>query len=162
MYNRIVKRLVLRAVFVAIPFMILACDYGMSIRQVNSPDHVSQESSTKDSQIVVTVEPAERLIGETWYSTGVRLTNDSREPVLVSNIDIFAQNKIYQNEPTQFTTYPLRINPSGTERVGVYFRLDDDVENTFRNAADLRVYYRIGNEQRIAHARIVGGGIGSK
>ena len=156
MYNARVKTLVLRAAFVAIPFVVVACDYGMTIRQLNSPDRVSQGSSTKDSQIVVNVETAERLIGTTSYLTGVKLTNVSEESVTVSNIDLSAQNKTYENEPTQFTVYPFKINPGSTERVGVYFHFDDDVWNTFQQPADLRVYYRIGNEQNVVHASIIG------
>lgn len=153
MYNGRVKTLVLRAAFVAIPFVIVACDYGMTIRQLNSP---SQGSSTKGSQIVVNVETAERLIGNTSYLTGVQLTNVFEESVTVSNIDLSAQDKTYENEPTKFTVYPLTINPGNTERVGVYFHFDDDVWNTFQQPADLRVYYRIGNEQNVAHASIIG------
>jgi len=125
----------------------------MTIRQLNSP---SQGSSTKGSQIVVNVETAERLIGNTSYLTGVQLTNVFEESVTVSNIDLSAQDKTYENEPTKFTVYPLTINPGNTERVGVYFHFDDDVWNTFQQPADLRVYYRIGNEQNVAHASIIG------
>jgi hypothetical protein len=156
MYNGRVKTLVLRAAFVAIPFMVVACDIGLSIRQVNPPDRVSQGSAPKDAQIVVNVETMERLIGNTSYLTGVKLTNVSGVSVAVSRIDLLAQNKTYENEPTRFTVYPLTIQPGGVERVGVYFRLDDDVQNTFQKPADLRVHYRIGNEQRVAHASIIG------
>jgi hypothetical protein len=156
MYNGRVKTLVLRAAFVAIPFMVVACDFGMSIRQVNPPDRVSQGNAAKDAQIVVNVEATERLIGNTSYLTGVNLTNISDVSIAVSNIDLLAQNKTYENEPTRFTVYPLTIHPGGTERVGIYFHLDDDVWNTFQKPADLRVYYQIGNEQRVAHARIIG------
>jgi hypothetical protein len=156
MYNGRVKTLVLRAAFVAIPFMIVACDYGMSIRQVNPPDRVTRGSATTNAQIIVNVETAESLIGNISYLTGVKLTNVSSASITVFKIDLLAKNKTYENEPSRFTVYPLTIQPGGTERVPAYFHLDDDVWNTFQKPADLRVYYRIGNEQRVAHASIIG------
>ena len=89
MYNGRVKTLVLRAAFVAIPFVIVACHYGMTIRQLNSPERVSQGSSTKDHpQIVVNVETAERLISNISYFTGVKLTNVYGASIAVYNIDL--------------------------------------------------------------------------
>jgi hypothetical protein len=128
----------------------------MTIRQVTAPDRVSQGSAATDSQIVVNVETTDRLIGNTSYLARLKLTNVSGASVAVSNIDLFAQNKTYGNVPTRFTVYPFTIEPGGVERVGVYFRLDDDVWNTFQQPADLRVYYRIGNKQNVAHASIIG------
>jgi hypothetical protein len=154
MYNSCVKTAVLRTIFITILFLIVGCDYGMSIRQVNAPDRDPQGT---DAQIIVSVETAQPLIGTRSYIAVGKLTNISGASITVSKVDLFAQNKTYEDEqPTQFTPFPLRMPPGGTERVGAYFRLDDDVYNTFQKLAYLRVYFRIGNEERVARVSIIG------
>lgn len=136
--------------------MLVACDFGMSIRQASPSDRASQGDTAKNAQLVVKVETTERLIGNKSYLTGVKLTNVSDASIAVSKIDLLAQNKTYENEPDRFTAYPLTIKSGATERVPIYFHFDDDVWNTFKKLADLRVYYQTGNEQTVAHTGIIG------
>jgi hypothetical protein len=155
-YNARVKTLVLRAAFVALPFMVVACDIGMSIHQASSPSHVSQGSATTGAPVIVNIKTRKPLIGETWYATEVDLTNTSSSPISVYKIDLSAQHKTYKNEPSSFAVYPLTVQAGSTGIVGVYFRLDEDVWTTFHQPADLLVYYRIGNEQKVASASLIG------
>jgi hypothetical protein len=54
--------------------------------------------------------------------------------------------------------YPWTVPASKTETLPLlWFDLKDSVKQTFKTAAELRIYYRSGGRESVAHAFIIGG-----
>jgi hypothetical protein len=58
--------------------------------------------------------------------------------------------------------YPLTVSAGKTQTLPLWFELKDYVKETFKTPAELRVYYRNGREESVAHAFIVGGPLDMK
>jgi hypothetical protein len=110
-----------------------------------------------DTRVVVNVTTTRQLIGETWYAPKVKVTNGSNSPITVTNIQLFVRSKSYANKTREAGAYPLTINSGSTESLEVLFRLDENVQKTFREPTELLVYYRIGEKQQIARATVIRG-----
>jgi hypothetical protein len=149
-------RLFLKTAFIATSTLMVACDPGLSIRQVDPQKQLSSGTATLNAQVVVQVERRDQLIGSTWYMTKVKVTNVSRSPMTVFSVDLSVQNKLYTNKAPE-VVYPLPIQPGGVKILGVYFALDDDIQKTFQQGADLWVHYRIGGEDGTANAHLTSG-----
>ena len=143
-------RLIIRMVFLAIPVVLVACDPGMTVRQLKSSDEAQ-------SEIVVRIKTTRQLIGETWYAPEIEVTNSSKSPITVTNVELAARRKTYANVPFHPETYPLTIQPGNTKTIDVMFRLDDAVYKTFEQAAELSVHYRSGGKQETVRVSVIRG-----
>jgi hypothetical protein len=150
-------KLLRKAILVAIPVLMTACDPGVSIRQIKSQGQTTIGSNAPDSQVVLDVKTTLQLIGETWYAPEVRVTNSGRSPIIIKNIELAAIGKIYSNAPPRPETSPLNILPGSTETLHVLFRLDDAVYKVFKQPAELRVHYQSDGAQGIVHASVASG-----
>jgi P pilus assembly chaperone PapD len=131
-----------------------ACDPGMTIYQTN----LEQNSSTSHP-ITVRIKSTRPFIGETWYSPDdVTVINSTQDAIVITKVELFANGKTYNNKPPGAEhDYPLTLSPGKTERLPVWFDLNDSVKRTFETQVELRVYYRRGLEESIARAFITGG-----
>jgi hypothetical protein len=152
---------ILRTVLVSMPFLMVACDPGMSIRQVKAPVQATIGNVASDADVIVSVNTTHQLIGVNWYEPRIKVTNVSNQPITVTNLELFARAKAYANEPPQFqpAPYPLRMEPGSTEVLQGMFWLDEDVQNTFQKPAELLVHYKIGDKPGIARVRVVRGSL---
>ena len=143
-------RLIIRMVFLAIPVVLVACDPGMTVRQLKSSDEAQ-------SEIVVRIKTTRQLIGETWYAPEIEVTNSNKSPITVTNVELAARSKTYANVPFHPETYPLTIQPGNTKTLDVMFRLDDAVYKTFEQAAELSVHYRSEGKQETVRVSVIRG-----
>jgi hypothetical protein len=150
-------RLVGKAVLIAMPVLTVACDPGVSIRQVKLQGQSTIGSATPETQLVLEVKTTRQLIGETWYDPEVKVTNSGGLPITITNIELAAKRKTYANTPPQPEIYPLTIQPGNTKTIDVMFRLDDAVYKTFEQAAELSVHYRSGEKQETVRVSVIGG-----
>jgi hypothetical protein len=161
--RRHLLRLVRRALFVPLLILIVGCDPGVSIHQIKSHGQASTGSLTSRPQVVIDVITRAQLIHETWYDPKVNVSNESNLPVTVTDIELSVRSKTFANElADQAWGYPTTIPPGGTKVLYVQFRLDEDVQETFREPAELLLHYRIGEKQEIAHATVIGGRLGDR
>ena len=149
--------LVRRVALAAIPFLIVGCDPGISIRQVNSAEYVPNEKATPDERVVVNAKNTRQFIGETWYVTEIKVTNASGSPITVFSIDLSTRKKIYTSKVLPPPTFPLTIQSGSTETIGVDFDLDEDVQKTFQQPSELWVNYWRSGKQEIARAHLESG-----
>jgi len=134
----------------------VACgDPGMTIYQTNS-----NQSTSAPELVAVRVKASHPLIGETSYApdNDVTVTNSFDKPIVITKVELLANGTTYQHKHTGATNeYPLTVAAGKTETLPLWFDLKDYVKETFKNPAELRVYYRNGREESVAQAFIVGG-----
>lgn len=140
----------LKILLLAIPIVAAACDPGMTIRQTDTGGPTNQS-------VKVSVKTEDPLIGETWYAPDVAVTNSTGATITVTKAELVAGGTTYQNKPPGDAKYHLTIASGKTEALPVWFDLKDDVERAFAKPAELRVYYRSGNEDSVSSAFMAGG-----
>jgi hypothetical protein len=150
-------RQLLKILFLATCVLIVACDPGMTIRQVKPTLETYSKSNLAVAQVIVAVQTTRPMTGVTWYAPGLKVTNSLQSPITVINAELATTSELYTNKPLTPGTFPLAIAPGSTETLGVWFDLKDDVWNTFRQTAELRVHYRNGSNEEIARANVIGG-----
>jgi hypothetical protein len=150
---------VLRIVFVSMPLLMVACDPGMSIRQVKSPVQGTVRSAAAGAEVIISVNTTHQLIGVKFYEPKITITDVANQPITVTNIELLARAKTYAIEPLQPAQYPLRLQPGSTEVLQGTFWLEDDVQNTFQKPAELLVHYKIGDKQGVARVRVIRGSL---
>jgi LEA14-like dessication related protein len=150
------KRALLRSL-IALQLLMVACEPGMLVRQVNDPGKDANSSLTPQAKVVVQVKTTNQLIGEKWYDPEVQVANGSGSPITVTDIELSVQGKSYTNKYAQLEALSLTIQPGSAAALKVGFRLDTDVWNTlFRKPAELLVRYQIGAGQKLARVSVVG------
>jgi hypothetical protein len=76
----------------------------------------------------------------------------------VINVELSVRGtQTYPNKSPEAGAYPMTIKSGSTEALGVYFRLDEDVQKTFKDPTELLVYYKIGEKNQIARATVIRG-----
>ena len=137
-----------------------ACDPGMTIYQTNA-----NQNGPANDRVTVRVKTSHPLIGETWYApdNDVTVTNSLDKPIVITKVELVTNRATYQHKHTGATNeYPLTVAAGKTEVLSLWFELNDYVKETFKNPAELRVYYRNGRDESVAHAFIVGGPLDMK
>jgi hypothetical protein len=157
LYNAHVMNLVRRVTLAALPFLVVGCDPGISIRQVNSAEYAPNEKTTLDDRVVVNAKTKLQFIGDTRYMPEVKVTNASGSPITVFSIDLSTRKKTYTSKVLPPPTFPLTIQSGSTETIGIDFNLDEDVQKTFQQTAELWVHYWSGGKQEIARAHLESG-----
>ena len=150
-------RQLLKILLLATCILMVACDPGMMIRQVKPTGEIPSKSSPADMQVIVAVQTIRTIIGVTWYAPGLKVTNSLPSSITVTNVELATTRALYANKPLTPGTFPLTIAPGRTETLGVWFDLKDDVRNTFREPAELRVHYRKGNNEEIVRVNVICG-----
>ena len=137
----------------SVPAMLVsavACDPGMTISQTSTPGaSASREPSVR-------VKTSHVLSARNWYSPDVSITNSSEAPITVTRLELTTRSAKYENAPRRAGTYPLPVPPAGTADLDVWFDLQSDLATTFSAPAQLRVFYQIAGQERVALASVKG------
>jgi hypothetical protein len=135
--------------------LMVACDPGMTIRQTKS---LPKGRRAAMQAVALHVKTSHPLIGQTWYAPEVKVTNPFDSPITITSVEFVTRRETYANKTARPGAYPLVIQPGSTEILHFGFRLNDDVKKTFlKQSAELRLRYRTGNKEEIAHTNIIGG-----
>lgn len=140
-------------IFVGVVLSILtACDPGIAIRQQD----VSENAGTRP-ELILRVATRDQLIGEKSYDPKLEVTNSSSARMIITAVELATSQQTYSNHPFSSDAYPLSVGPGQKENPEVRFDLAEPVNKAFKEPAELRVHYKIGDAGRIAVAHIVGG-----
>lgn len=131
---------------------IVACDPGMTIRQIRA------ESST-GVQLVIEVSPANKFIGSRIYGAKTKLTNQSNSSIAIQRCDLVSPNATYESRLGGGESYPFVLAPRASKYFGPFFQLKDPVHDVFKHPAELRVHYVIDGREVIARASLSGGSL---
>jgi hypothetical protein len=126
----------------------------MTIRQEDPSAGIAANTN-----VVIHVRTTHPFIGETWYAPGVEVQNVSNSPVSVAKVELVARRTTFQNKPFRSGTYPAEIPPGSAATLDVRFDLADPVKKTFQEPVELRVYYRSGSKEQVAHTNLIGGSL---
>lgn len=124
----------------------------MSIRQIKPSPH-----EPPPTQLIVQVQPINVMIGDTWYATGIKITNLLSSPITVTDIKLRVKQRTYQNKLKAQEASLVVLPPGSTKAIEVWFDLDEDVRTTFQTKAELQVSYGDGKSDRSVQAEIIGG-----
>ena len=148
----------MKRVLLALALLTIACDPSMGIYQAKA------NRDGPDSDLVtISVKNTRHLTGETWYMAGedkVTVTNALDIPITIMNIELLANGRTYKNIPENTAKeyrFPLIIKAGRSEALHFWFDLKDSVYFTFKDPAELRVYYRNGGSESVVSAFIVAG-----
>jgi hypothetical protein len=136
---------------ITVSLLLVACDPGMTIRQI-------EVSNGTSAQLTINVKTQHPQSGHTWYVPQVTVTNSSDSPIAITSVELAATRGAYVNKPRQPESYPSVVPPGKTETLDIWFDLTDDVKETFfRQPAELRVHYKSRGQDETAHVSIIGG-----
>ncbi len=136
---------------ITVSLLLVACDPGMTIRQIKASNGTSEP-------ITIEVKTEHPLIGHTFYAPQVTLINGSDSPITITSVELTAKRGTYANNPVRPGSYPSTVPPGKTETLDIWFDLADDVKETFfRQPAELRVHYRSRGRDETAQVSVVGG-----
>jgi hypothetical protein len=145
------KRTAGKLYLITVSLLLVACDPGMTIRQIKASNGTS-------ASITLNVKTEHPLIGHTWYVPQVTVTNSSDSPITITSVDLIAKRGTYRNKPRHLESYPLYVPPGKAEILDIWFDLTDDVKETFfRQPAELRVHYESRSQDETAHVSVIGG-----
>ena len=136
---------------ITVSLLLVACDPGMTIRQIKTSNGTS-------AQITLNVKTEHPLIGETSYVPQVTVTNNSDSSITITSVELVAKRGTYANKPLQPGSYPLAVPPGKTETLDIRFDLADYVKKTFfRQPAELQVHYKSRSQGETARVSVIGG-----
>ena len=136
---------------IAVSFLPVACDPGMTIRQMKA-------STGTSAPIKIEVKTEHPLVGEDLYVPNVTVTNILDSPITITSVELAAKRSTYANKPRHAESYPSVVAPGKTEALDIWFHLADDLKKTFfRQPAELRVHYKIRGQDETAHVSVIGG-----
>ncbi len=150
-WRHLMKRTAGTLYLITVSLLLVACDPGMTIRQIKASNGTS-------ARITLNVKTEHPLIGHTWYVPQVTVTNSSDSPFTITSVELVAKRGTYVNKPRRPGSYPLDVPPGKTEILDIWFDLTDDVKETFfRQPAELRVHYKSRDQDETAHVSVIGG-----
>jgi hypothetical protein len=136
---------------IAVSLLLVACDPGMTIRQIKA-------STGPSAPITIEVKTEHPLVGEDLYVPNVAVTNISDSPITITSVELAAKRGTYANKPRHAENYPSVVAPGKTETLDIWFNLADDVKKTFfRQPAALLVHYRTRGRDETANVSVIGG-----
>jgi hypothetical protein len=136
----------------AAAILLIGCDPALTIHQAEPTNEVSA-----NRQVTIHVKATHQFIGNTWYAPEGKVTNSSGAPLAVTKVELAEGKATYENKPRRAGSYPVPISPGDTEVLDVWFDLNESVRKIFHAPTELRVHYRSGDKDEIAHTTIVGG-----
>jgi hypothetical protein len=143
---------ILRVLYLGMSILLVGCDPGMTIRQDNPQNVGRAGSDAAKSPVLIHVKSTRQLIGETFYSPEIQITNSLESPITITSVELVAQSGTCASTFPRPETYPKAIQPQEAEPLRVLFRLDNSVRKTFERPAELRVHYRADKQEGIANA----------
>ena len=136
---------------ITVSLLLVACDPAITIRQIKASNGAS-------TPITIEVKTEHPIVGHTWYTPQVTVTNGSDSPITITSVELAAKRGTYANKPRQPASYPSAVPPGKSEVLDISFDLADDVKKTFfRQPAELRVHYRSRGRDETAQVSVVGG-----
>jgi hypothetical protein len=126
----------------------------MTIRESNSPGDSTKEPTAGKPRLTIRVAESRQLIGEGWYAPKFEATNSFEEPLIIRSVELKALGTTYPNKYPD--PYPTSIRPRATQSLGAYFRLENDVKETFSKSAELLVYYEISGNKEVTRVPLIG------
>jgi len=136
--------------FIAVSVLLVACDPGMTIHQIEAAPGTS-------APVTIKVKTEHPLIGNHWYAPTVAVTNNSDSAISISSVELSAKPTTYPNKPRHTESFPLVVTPGKTETLDIWFELSDNVKKTFlRHNAALLVHYQSRGRGETAEAFVVG------
>lgn len=136
--------------------LIVGCDPGITIRQVNSARRPARGAAAPAPHVILEVKNYHRLAGELFYEPTVQIVNLSDSPIAITGCELVSKHGSYPNTPRQADMYPLGITARGTATLTVGFDTPHGLDTTFKRVAELRVHYRIADSDEVASASLVG------
>jgi hypothetical protein len=136
-----------------------ACDPGMTIRQKELPSGFSGDNVSSKPKLAIHIATRHPLIGETWYTSTVAITNLSEIQVTITNVELVTRDATYQGCPPQTGTLPMSVAPGQTENLDVRFELAESVKKAFAEQAELRTHYRVRSQEEIVRTGLIGGAL---
>src|ERR1700675_3361215 len=97
------------AILAAISALMMACDPGVSIRQIKSQGQTIVGRVAAENKVVIDVKTTRQLIGEAWYDPEVQVTNSTSSPITIESIELATRDKTYTNTSVRPETSPLKI-----------------------------------------------------
>jgi len=148
-----------RTLMVLALISLVACDAGMSVRQINSFVESENAGVTAIPKLSVDVKTAHQLIGERWYSPQIMGTNSSDIPVRITSVELVAGGASFQNRPRVAKDYPVTLPANSAAPLNVDFRFSNglDVDKVFRKPAELRIHYSSEQGAGLAHITLARG-----
>jgi hypothetical protein len=132
--------------------LLVACDPGMTIRQVQS-----RTSSTSHEQLVIEVSPVNEFMHSRFYGTKTKLTNISNSSIVITGCQLVDRNTAYQSRLGGGESYPIELAPGMSKEFGPFFELPGPVREVFKKPSELLVHYSIEGREEIARAILLGG-----
>jgi hypothetical protein len=141
---------------------LVACDPGMTVRQINSFVQSENVAVTAIPKISVDVKTTHQFVGENWYTPQTIVTNPSDFPITITGVELVADGSTFQNEPRVANHYPLNVPAHDTAALDLNFRFSDGVSKVFKNPGELRIHYSSQQGVGLARVRLAGGPLNPK
>lgn len=150
-----------RTLLVLALLSLVACDPGMSVRQINSFVESKNRGVTAVPKLSVDVKTTHQLIGERWYDPQIIATNSSDIPITITSVELIAGTATFQNRPQAAKDYPVTLPAHRAAPLNVDFRFSDDldVHKVFRRPAELRIHYSTERGSGLAHITVARGNL---
>ena len=129
----------IRTVLLLELIILVACDPGMAVRQINSLVQSENVAVTAVPKISVDVKTTHQLIGENSYSPQSIATNTSDFLITITGVELVAEGTTFQNKPRVANYYPLNVPAHDTAALDVNFRFSDGVSKVFKNPGELAI-----------------------
>jgi hypothetical protein len=142
--------------------ILVACDPGMTVRQINSFVQSENVAVTAVPKISVDVKTTHQLIGENSYSPQSIATNTSDFLITITGVELVAEGTTFQNKPRVGNYYPLNVPAHDTAALDVNFRFSDGVSKVFKNPGELRIHYSSQQGPGVARITLAGGPLNAK
>ena len=152
----------IRVVLVLGLIALVACDPGMTVRQINSFVQSENVAVTAIPKISVDVKTTHQLVGEHWYSPQTIATNPSGFPIKITGVELVADGTTFQNKPRVANYYPLELPAHDTVALDVNFRFNDGVSKVFKNPGEVRIHYSSQQGAGLARVTVAGGPLNAK
>ena len=146
-----------------LPFaLFLACDPGMTVRQINSIVDSKKTAVVVPPEMTIEIKTTHHLIGEGWYDPQVKVTNSSDSPITIRRVELVAQAVTYENQPRAAESYPLTIPARSTASLDIGFRFNQGVNKIFKKPAELRIHYLTGGHDGLARTTVAAGALNAR
>jgi hypothetical protein len=135
---------------------VIGCDPGFTVRQVSlRPDRYPAVPETPQ-RVTVQVLQFHALIGVSYYEPAIRITNNTSSLIKIRGVELMTRQGVYQSSSGKQTDWLTDVDSGATADLKVSFKLNAGLSTTFKEAAELRVRYTIGDTSQTARARLLG------
>jgi hypothetical protein len=127
-----------RVLLLLATILLVGCDPGMTVRQVNALVQSENAAVTSIPKISIEVKTTHELIGASWYDPRVIVTNSSDIAVAITRVELIAGGIVFQNEPHAEKHFPVILPLHNPVPIDVYFSFGNGVylDKIFKNPAN--------------------------